>query len=470
MESDFIETLFEYQTDGVSWLIKKRLALLADEMGLGKSAQVITTADRIGAKRILVICPAVARINWVREFQKFSNTSRGFTILLTTKDEIPTQSIIVSYDLLTRLSATALGDFDLILIDEIHYAKNTKTQRTHAIFGKKGIIHEQKPSTKIWVLSGTPAPNHAGELWPLLFTFGKTRLNYEDFIQRFCTISKRTFGKKVFTHITGTKRERIPELRSILAQVMLRRTKEEVGHMLPKIFYSNILVEPGEIDLTVEDLGQNFFSKTCVADLEEKLKKELTILEGAVNTKDIEVLKGLAKSVSTLRRYIGAQKVEKAAELISGELKAGLYKKIVVFAIHQSVIEGLRVRLKDYHPLTLYGGSKFNTAHGNIDKFQNNSKYQVFIGNIQACGIAINLTASHNVLMVEQEWTPASNAQAIARCHRHGQKNSVSVRIVSLANSLDEKIGEILKKKTSELTDIFDKDTKPDLELKDLLS
>lgn len=75
---DFIEKLFEYQKIGVDWLRTRKAALLADEMGLGKSAQTIAAADALSLKRVLVVCPAVARVNWEREFLKFSSLKRNF--------------------------------------------------------------------------------------------------------------------------------------------------------------------------------------------------------------------------------------------------------------------------------------------------------------------------------------------------------------------------------------------------------
>lgn len=480
------DQLFPYQKEGAAWLTTKRWALLADEMGLGKSAQAIVAADKIRAKRILVICPAVARLQWSREFDRFSHIKREFVLVTSTKTVFnkSTDSIVISFDLCSRLSDNILGFFDLVIIDEGHYLKSIHTKRTSAIFGKKGIIHEQtrtrsekngsdecgsanQGGARIWVLSGTPAPNHAGELWPLLYTFGATGLGYEDWIQRFCNVAPSVFGKGL--QITGTKRAGIPELRSILAKVILRRTKDEVGHMLPKIFYSNVVVEEGKVDLEMESsFAQYIFPTNRVAELEALLKHQVQTVNEAINTNSIEALKGLAKSVATLRRYIGIQKVEKTAELVASELDAKLYDKIVIFAIHRDVIEGLRVRLADYSPLTLYGGTRFDSANKHIDKFQNFGKFKVFIGNITACGIAINLTASHNVLMIEQEWTPAANAQAVARCHRHGQTKPVNVRMVGLANSLDERISKILKRKTEELTEIFDGGT-PAQTFEDLL-
>ncbi len=448
--------LFPYQIEGVEWLKDKRCALLADPMGMGKSAQVIKAADKIKAQRLLVICPAVARVNWLREFEKFASHKRNYKIIEARRDGVPGTSVIVSYDLAAAIDASLFRDFDLIILDEVHYLKNRTAKRTKAILGKKGFIHGQRKDTKIWAISGTPAPNHAGELWPLLYSFGATTLGFNDWIQWCCDVAPSFFGKGL--QIKGTKRSRIPEIKQLLAGVMLRRDVSLVG--LPKITYSNIVVESSDIDIASESsFAQYCLDKDGIARLEAELKAQTRAVGEAVNAGNVEILKGLAKSVSTLRRYIGCQKVEKVAELVAQELREKQYEKIVIFAIHRDVIEGLRVRLSDFNPVTLYGGTRFDSAYKHIDKFQNYKKFQVFIGNITACGIAINLTAASQVLMIEQEWTPAANAQAIARCHRHGQANPVFVRMVGMADSLDEHIAKILRRKTEELTQIFDTDT-----------
>ena len=95
------DALFQYQKEGAAWLVGKgrRFSYLADDMGLGKSAQAITAADIIGAKRILIVCPSVARVNWLRELEKWSITPRDYFIPFKVKSS-PTknQSVICSYD------------------------------------------------------------------------------------------------------------------------------------------------------------------------------------------------------------------------------------------------------------------------------------------------------------------------------------------------------------------------------------
>jgi SNF2 family DNA or RNA helicase len=128
----------------------------------------------------------------------------------------------------------------------------------------------------------------------------------------------------------------------------------------------------------------------------------------------------------------------------------------VIFAIHRDVIENMRVGLRQFGAVCLYGGTDPEKRQKNIDRFQNNPKCRVFIGNIHAAGTAITLTAAHHVTFIEQDWVPGNNAQAVMRCHRIGQENPVSVRFIVLDGTLDAKIGYILKRKTADLTHIFD--------------
>lgn len=449
------EELYPYQRFGASWLATKTLALLADEMGLGKSAQAIHAADKAGCNRVLVICPAAARVNWAREFERFSDSKRTFQILESSRTAIEnTSSLILSYDLASRIQAHKLGSFDLCIADESHFLKGRESKRTTAILGVNGHIRICK---RFWALSGTPAPNHFGEMWPILYTFGVTSLPYSQFINRYCTY----YEWKNRLVVTGTKSSMIAEIKSTLTRIMLRRKKEEVMKELPPITYSHVLIPPGKVDLEVDISFVKYVTPIdTTSELQKILDKEKFLLEETLartglGEDGMKLLEGMAKSVSTLRRYTGLQKVEPVAEIISQELEANAYEKIVIFAIHRGVIEGLRVKLAKFGAVTLYGGTSPETRQRNIDLFQNSPKTRVFIGNIQSAGTAITLTAAHQVVFAESEWVPASMAQAAMRCHRIGQTKNVSVRFFALSNSIDERISTVLKRKTKELTDIF---------------
>ena len=471
--------LFKYQLDGIAWLKRRKFALLADEMGLGKSAQAILAIESIDSKlnqekksefasqghRILVICPAIARENWKREFEKFSKVKSSFDLVFTKQKKLSdSQSpdterhvIIMSYEGAVAVEDTG-GYFDAIIIDEAHYLKSIDAKRTKAILGAKGLIRKLKPNGKLFALTGTPSPNHAGELWIWLYTFGVTRLSYWQFATEFCEIDDNGFGKK----ITGTKLKAIPKLRELLDKIMLRRTVSKVMDQLPPISFTNHVVPPNEVVLDAAISFVKYSQNPAdLITLQNILKKEQGIIDGILKSgmTESEIMKALeatAQSVMTLRRYVGLQKVDGIADILEPELASNPYSKIVIFAIHKDTIEGLRQRLAKFGAITLYGGTPANKKDTHIMRFQGNPKCRVMICNIQEAGTAITLHASNQVVFAEESWVPADNIQAAKRCHRIGQERPVFVRTFSVAGSIDEHVSKVLAKKMSELDLIYE--------------
>lgn len=448
-----MDTLYPYQIIGADWLSQARFRLLADEMGLGKTAQAVTACDAVGAERVLVICPAVARVNWRREFARWELFSRDFDVLVTGQDEpLAQRSAICSFEYATRYCGrlTACLEWDAVIIDEVHFLKSIDAKRSKAILGRGGIVHHAK---RIWVLSGTPAPNHVGELWTLLYVFGATKLTQATFIDHFCNTVDTGYGLQV----VGTKRARISELRELLSRVMLRREKKTVLKELPPISFTDVTVEAGPVELGEEemDFGQYVSPDGSVSTLKQTLAAEEELLTRSLD--QMRTLEGLASSVSTLRRYLGLQKVAPVAELVAEELESGLYEKVVLFAIHRSVIAQLEERLRQFSPVSIHGGTSPRLRQAAIDQFQDpKSSVQIFIGQIQAAGTNITLTAAHQALVVEQDWVPGNNLQAAMRLHRIGQTRNVQLRFVQLDHPLDARVTEIVKRKTRELAKIFE--------------
>lgn len=460
------DRLFGYQKESIDWIQGKQFALLAHEMGLGKTVVAIRGLDCIHAKRALVVCPSVARINWLRELEMWSLSKLDATIMTKLTDFIPVrehqnqaplQVVICSFDYATA-NAAALSKFewDALIVDEAHLLKSHTAKRAKAIMGASGIIRKAK---RCWLLTGTPAPNHPGELWIMLYTFGVTKLNYDAFINRYCVVVLTTFGPKV----KAAKADAIPELRQLLSQIMLRRLKKDVMKELPPISFGHVNVEAGLVDVEIlPSFTQYFLPTDRRAELNAELKRQQDLLTNVVTNmktgdeNKLMAVAAISDSVSTLRRYIGLQKCEAAVDLIAQELASNAYKKIVIFAIHRDVIETMRLGLSKFGAVVLYGKTDPEKRQRNIDRFQNNPKCRVFIGNIMAAGTAITLTAASNVTFIEQDWVPGNNAQAIMRCHRIGQNEHVYVRFLVLDGTLDAKIGYIVKRKTEQLTQIFD--------------
>lgn len=448
-----IDTLFPYQDEGAEFLAGRTKALLADEMGLGKSAQAISASDRINAQRIVVIAPAVARVNWSREFWKFSPFDRPIQLVDSGKDRIDATGVtICSYDLAVKPGILRqLRDCkpDALVIDECHFLKNPEAQRTKALLGKEGLAHHAK---YLWPMSGTPAPNHPGEIWLLLYVFGVYPYQYNTFLKRFCTGYYDGYEFKV----TGGKN--YGELRQLLAQIMLRRKKDQVMTELPPIHYTDYAIAPGEVDedLWFEmELRHPTGRQRLLDKLEQEREAVRNVLKHARGKHAFQGLDAIAQSVPTLRRYTGLAKIPGYVDLIKSELEAGM-EKIVIFALHRDVIKQLQMSLHDYNPVTLYGGTRPDKRQKMVDRFTNKGKHRVFIGQVIAAGTAINLTVAHNVDFLEADWVPGNNAQAAMRCHRIGQDKPVRVRFIGLANSFDEQVQRALRRKSETLSQIFD--------------
>lgn len=456
---------FPYQKEGAKFLATMPHALLADEMGLGKSCQAVLAADLVGARNILVLCPASVRFNWAREFERFSPVDRPCSVVLTGRHGVPKSGVVVcSYDLVSNektLQTFKSTRWDAIVLDEAHYLKSRTALRTKAVYGhgsrSPGLA---ACADRVWRLTGTPAPNDASELYTHLKSAGLTQDPYWDFVFRYCTGFNSDYGFR----ITGHKNTE--ELKALLAKFMLRRKKDEVMKELPPISYQEVTVERSAVSLDeffFEQMRgktlQEFNAELKTAD--QALRMALDAIKptgyNAPAQDRLKLLESLAKNMVTLRRYIGIAKVPNVCEILIEELEANPALKLVVFAVHRDVIEQTRVRLAKYGAVTFYGGTDPLKKKAHLARFQSDPKCRVFIGNVQAAGTGVDglQKASSEVVFMEADWVPSNNAQAAMRCHRIGQERPVRVRFFSCQGSVDEQIQQTLLRKTRELTKLF---------------
>ena len=456
--------LFDYQITGSEWLQKTKFALLADKQRLGKTVQSIHALDSLDydspMNRTLVICRAVARDQWKSEINKWSKLNRVVTIAYGGPFSNPHPSpppgsiTICGYDTLHPILAGLVGKFNTVIVDEAHYLKSTTAKRTQKILGARGLVHK---TDRMWLLTGTPAPNNASELWTVLYCFGRTKLQFIPFTKKFCDVLENSYGLQILG--TKTDAATIAELRGLLGPILLRRTEKDVEIELPPISFTEQTVAPGKVDM--ESVFPEELKKYGLETLNDMIKTEMGIVNAITDKLQasdqlIEVLKATAKSISTLRRFTAMQKAEPLAEILIDELTNGAYQKVVVFCIHTAAVHYLMKRLKPFDPVCVYGGSG-NVAES-IKKFQDpNNSCRVFIGNINSAGTSISLCAANHIYFLEESWTPGDNAQAAMRCGGVNQKNKIFVRTVVLENSVDQKVSSLLKRKTKELYEIFEK-------------
>ncbi len=432
-------SLFPYQVEGAEWLAGKKHALLADPMGLGKSAQAIRACDAVRAQTILVLCPASVRENWRREFNKFAITGRKIVVLFDKHAQPQIGAVnVASYDGATgplREKLMALK-YDVVIADEAHFCKTMTSKRTKALFGfkkDKGYVHRAE---RVWLLSGTPAPNNPFELYPMCrVLFGDSFLkdgkamNKWDFIGRFCTTIDRGFGQT----ITGGKN--LQELKMRLQPYVLRREKQSRPPIIDVLPLSaDALVLPPDL----EELA---------ASVEEALDLWGDPLRAIQATYD---------HIAALRRALGLAKVAPLAEWVIDQLDSGL-EKIVIFAYHTDVLAGLAKALSKVSQIAYIDGSTPATKRDHeVQFFRNHPECKVFIGQMQAAGTGVDgLQVAEQMVLAEYSWVPAENEQAIGRIDRTGQKGNPLIRYAVVAGSLDERIAAVASRKAADIKQVF---------------
>jgi hypothetical protein len=424
--------LFPYQQTGAEFLAAWRFAFLADGMGLGKTAQAIVACNMVGASNIVVLCPAIAKVNWLREFDLWGRAG-DVSIKVVSYDRLAVNK--AERDAVRKLAP------DVLILDEAHYLKTRTTKRTIALYGAhcygNGIA---STAERVWLLSGTPCPNHAGELWPHLRALWPELIKpserprtYIDFIQRYGIVDDSPFGPKILGNRNAT------ELRAILRQFMLRRRAEDVLKDLPPMFWQSVPIEPDAVMADIKALEAD----PAVAALKESLTSDGNIENAAI-------------ALASLRRVTGLAKANLAGRMIGDELEAKAYDKVVVFFQHLDVGKALIDYLSQYGVVSISGSTTMTQRQHAIDQFQANPDVRVFIGQLQACSTAITLHASNQVVFVEQSWTPSDNAQAAKRCHRIGQSKPVFVRMLGLAKSIDEAVARVLARKSQAISELME--------------
>lgn len=383
----------------------------------------------MGAATVRVVCPAVGVEHWRREFERWWKGSRRPVLE------------ILSYDQARRMARAgmqgAAKTVDILVLDESHYAKNPDAARTMAVFGKGGLGWYAK---RIWALSGTPAPNNVAELWPMLRAYGATKLDYESFKMRFCVVD--ALGK-----VRGSRAEAMPELRAILKPFTLRRKKVDV---LPEL--GAIDIQPWFITPSAELITDAAFEQTARRE-EAELRKAIKGLPPE------ELLAFLAghQEFSTLRRYNAMLKVPAVFQQVMYEMDADQLDKVVIYGYHKEPLNMLATQFAKVGigAVVIHGDTPRKERDGLIEQWKRPDGPRVNLSSIIAAGVVLDYTAAHQGIMVEMDWVPGNNLQAMQRMHRHGQNFSVTVRVAN-ASPIDELINDVVARKTKELSAVFD--------------
>lgn len=422
-----------YQIEAIKFAMPREAVLFGDEMGLGKTIQAIGWANTMPwIERMLVVCPDTGKINWRRELDKW---------LISPCVE----TTIINYESLHKLDYEPI--YDLALLDEGHYIKNELALRTTYCMRIK--------ARRRGLLTGTPLLSRPIELWsPLRWLYPDKfpESNRHSYSVRYCggrvaekDIVRRNGSiiKKKYWYEEGATC--LGELYTNLRQhIMIRRLKETVMQDLPE-------KRRQIVELPTEGLS---------AELREEIRKANLVFDRIESTysQDIQKMEDELRvswgEMAKLRHEVGLAKAEMAVPLIEDAVDS--CGKVVVFAHHRDVIEHLMKETAHLNPVHLWGGMSPKIKQTAIDKFQHDVNTKIFIGQLQAAGTVITLTAASHEIFVEEDWTPGIMDQAEDRCHRRGQKNAVLAQHLALEGSLDARMFKTQERKRKTISRALD--------------
>jgi len=425
-------TLFPYQAEGVDFI--ERVGgngLIADEMGLGKTIQALAYLQLHPELRpALIVVPASLKRNWQREIEMTMSTACESQLLNGKKNyQLKGDIFIINFDIVADWAVyLSKINVKIMIVDEIHKIKNNKAKRTKAVKWLKKRIPQ------FIGLSGTPITNRPVEFYNAIEMINPDLFgNFWKFGQRYCDAKNTGFGWD-FSGATNTD-----ELHKLLTQsIMIRRLKKDVLKDLPDKIRSYVPIE------LTNSTEYNRARKDFL-----KYVEETKSFEAAEKAAEAETL----TMINTLRQLAVEGKMKQLIEWIKEFLETD--EKLVLFAVHKATID---LVMQEFGELAVkIDGSVSNVNRDEaVQQFQNNPKIKLFVGNIQAAGVGLTLTASSNVAFMELPWTPGELLQAEDRCHRIGQKNAVNVYYLLAAGTIEEDMAKLLDSKRMVLDSVLD--------------
>ena len=420
-----------HQQEGIRFAINRlrtnRGAMFGDVMGLGKTIEAIGTANAMVTHRILVVCPASVLFTWRREIWKWQTLGLPVLTIQAGLDTTINHGLvgwgvngwyIINYDILRDYPEIKSGKpWDLLILDESHKLKNLEARRTQHVFGSDTI--PPIPAEKVLLLTGTPMINYVHDLYTQLHCLDPAMWpSFEQFV------ADQYFpGYKIIapSQVVGAERN-LERLRRQLTAVMIRRPKSVLN--LP----------PKTREIVEVDIADNqfwFFLGQQRKSLRHLQRLSMTLSDLPATEATRAEIRDLDAKINELTAYVRHQVGMNKLPAVIEYLKESTGKTLV-FAYHHDVIERLMEAVADQGVSGFTGSSSLRERDRAAEKFQNDPNCRFFIGNIEAAGQGITLTAARHVVFAEPDWRGTYLEQAEDRAHRIGQKHPVLVTYLLL--------------------------------------
>ncbi len=390
-------TLRPYQVFGTQFALLQERTLLADEMGLGKTVEAIAALTHRAAQgetHFLVVCPLSVLVNWEREIPRHS----ALNAMEVYGDDRDLEFHrwcreggvgVTTYETVQRLFWEDAPNIDYLIVDEAHYVKNPDTKRA------KAVARIMERSSNVLFLTGTPLENRVGEMTALLSMLDSD-------------LARTFMNERLMRNPVAYRRE--------ISSRYLRRTREDVLTELP-----------------------------------EKIEKTDWCVMSDVDREDY--LASLKAGRFTDLRRVGWHHGNLAASSKAGRLRELVEeaksdgRKILVYTFFLHTLSLVEELLGEDCAGVISGSVPARERQQMIDDFARGDR-SVLACQVTSGGQGLNIQAASVVIFCEPQLKPSAEEQAISRAYRMGQVRTVMVHRLLMANTVDERIDEVLRSKT----------------------
>lgn len=455
---------YDHQVEGVMYGLENDSFLLGDDQGLGKSKQIIDIAMcrklKEGMKHCLIICGINGtKYNWAEEVKIHSDedswvlgtrfTKRkpikiiegGTKEKLEDLENIPRQFFWITNIETLRGGAYKEGKgksakyrfpiaekiqelcdkgiIGMVAFDEAHKAKNPESMQGRALLS----IHAPHPIP----MSGTFFLNNPLDLYLPLKWAGFEDHSYYAYKQHYCVMGG--FGGK---EIVGYKN--LDELRTMMATVMLRRTKGDVLDLPPKVHVNEY------VELTPEQKRLYKEVKEQIVDNLDKIKLSPDPLSEMLRLRQVTGYPGLISS-----SVVTSAKMDRLEEIVEDIVESG--EKAIIYSQWSEMTNYIRNRLKRFNPAYITGEVKAEERMAEVNRLQTDPNCKIIIGTIGAMGTGLTLTAAQTVIFMDEPWNRGIKDQAEDRAHRIGTTGTVRIVTLITKDTVDEGVYNLVQKK-----------------------
>ncbi|GEM_PF-6061311 len=408
--------LRNYQRFAAKFILSQKKVIIGDEMGLGKTIQALTVMSHLSTKSSLegkpflglVVCPASIRVNWEREIKRFTHFNtysiRGQSGSASISTWMKQGGIVItSYE-----SLKWFPDFKeplgACIVDEAQYIKNPIAQRSKNC---SRIMSQSKVAVS---MTGTPIEN-----------------NLEEFLNIF-SATKKDSGRDLKALMLES--DEAARFAASIQSLYLRRTKQDVLTELPAL---NVTVEAVELEESEKIQHMEDIENNNVHFMRLRQNLNDPSLCGKSKLKRVEAL---------LEEYRQNQ------------------RNVIIFSYFLEPIAWLQTLISECY--IIHGGVTDVGRQKVIDRFStplsDNEPGRVMFAQIKSGGVGLNIQAASAVILLEPQFNPAVELQAISRVHRMGQRRSVDVHRMICVDSIEEILLERLYQK-QEIMDLYADDS-----------